>query len=164
MAVNDFTVRVSGTVAYSDQSHGSFEAVGKWRGQFGGLVAQHSSTDSLEHFRQLYASNSMGVQQVLDILAESGAPRGVVTLTPNAPTNPKTVTSFVMEVSGLAAFDDNSKAGYIAQWVDGAVNLFPAETADTWNELATVVGAGDQPVDFLTTVFEAVADNASITT
>ena len=39
MAVRDFTVKVSGTVAYDDQSHGSFEATGKWTGQFGGLTA-----------------------------------------------------------------------------------------------------------------------------
>ena len=163
MAVRDFTVKVSGTVAYDDQSHGSFEATGKWVNQFGNLIAQHSSEASLEHFRQLYASNSAGVNQVLDVLAPPGSPRGEVTLTPNAPVNPKVVTSFVMEVSGLVAFDDNSKAGYIAQWVNGVVNLYPTETESTWNELATVTGAGPHAVDFLTSVFEAFADSASIT-
>jgi hypothetical protein len=161
MAVKDFTVKVSGTVAYDDQSHGSFEATGRWVGQFGGLIAQHSSEASLENFRQLYAGESAGITQVLELLASATGP-GYVTLTPAAPASPKTVTSFVMEVSGLVAFTDNSKAGYIAQWVNGVVSLYPAETESTWEELATVVGGGDQPVDFLTAVFEAVAETASI--
>lgn len=160
MAVRDFTVKVSGTVAYEDQSHGSFEATGRWTGQFSGVVAQHSSADSLEHFRQLYSDQSAGIMQVLDLLATATAP-GAITLTPAAPTTSKTVTSFVLEVSGMVALDDNSKVGYIAQWVNGVVSLYPAETESTWAELAAVV-AGSQPVDFLTTVFEAVADSATI--
>lgn len=161
MAVSDFTVKVSGTVAYEDQSHGSFEATGRWAGQFSGLVAQHSSTDSLENFRQLYSDNSAGVIQVLDLLAP-GTSAGDVTLAPVAPTTNKVVTSFVLEVSGVVALDDGSKVGYIAQWVNGVVSLFPNETESTWAELAAMV-SGDQPVDFLTTVFEAVADSATIT-
>lgn len=164
MAVKDFTVRVSGTVAYDDQSHGSFEAVGKWKDQFGNLVAQHNDEDSLENFRRLYSDRSMGVEQVLAVLAPAGSPRGEVTLTPNAPSTAKTVNSFVMEISGLVAMDDNSKTSFVAQWVDGVVNLFPDETESSWNELATVTGAGPHAVDFLTTVFEAVADSASIST
>lgn len=162
MAVKDFTIKVSGTVAYSDQSHGSFEATGKWVGQFGGLIAQHSSEDSLEHFRQLYADKSAGVTLVLEQLAPSGASHGVVSLMPIVPTNAKTVTSFVMEISGLVAFTDNSKAGYIAQWVNGTVNLYPAETESTWSELSQVVGSGSEPKDFLVAVFEAIADAAAI--
>jgi hypothetical protein len=163
MAVKDFTVKVSGTVAYSDQSHGSFEATGKWVGQFGGLVAQHNNAASLEHFRQLFNTNSANITQVLDLLADSGAPRGVVTLTTAAPAVPKTVTSFVMEISGVVALDDNSKVGYIAQWVNGVVSLYPAETASTWTELAAAVTSGSSPRDFLVMVFSAFADTPGMT-
>ena len=93
MAVRDFTVKVSGTVAYSDQSHGSFEATGKWVGQFGGLVAQHSNEASLENFRQLFNGSSASITQVLELLSETSDPRGIVTLTTAAPAVPKTVTS-----------------------------------------------------------------------
>lgn len=156
MAVKDFTLRVSGTVAYSDRSHGSFEAVGRWKGQFGGLVAQHTNADSLENFRRLYASNSTGVEQVLDALAPNPTDGGVVALTPAAPSVAKTVSSFVLEVSGLVAYTDNSKASFIVQWVDGVVNVFPTETVQTWQDLTEAVGA-TSPRAFLVTVFEAVA-------
>jgi hypothetical protein len=163
MAVRDFTVKVSGTVAYDDQSHGSFEATGKWVGQFGGLIAQHSNTDSLEHFRQLYANESAGITQVLDLLAPSGSPRGIVTLATAAPATQKVVTSFVMEISGMVALDDNSKVGYVAQWINGVVSLYPTDTLDTWSELAAAVSSGSSPRDFLVLVFAAFADTPGMT-
>lgn len=163
MAVRDFTVKVSGTVAYSNNSHGSFEAAAKWQNQFGNLVAQHSNTDSLEHFRQLYANESTGITQMLELLAPTGSPRGVVTLATAAPTTLKTVDSFVMEISGVVALDDNSKVGYIAQWVNGVVSLYPSETESTWTELAAAVTSGSSPRDFLVTVFEAFADTPGMT-
>lgn len=156
MAVRNFTIKVSGTVAYDDQSHGSFEATAIWKGHLGTLVAQHNGADSLEHFRRLYSDKTMGVNEVLDVLAPAGSPHGEVTLTPAAPAEAKTVTSFVMELSGLLASDDNSKAGFVAQWVNGTVNLYPDETAETWGLLSDPADAGD-PRSFLIVALEALA-------
>ena len=156
MAVRNFTIKVSGTVAYDDQSHGSFEATAIWKGHLGTLVAQHSSAYSLEHFRRLYSDKSMGVDVVLAVLAPSGSPHGEVTLTPVAPLEAKVVTSFVMELSGILASDDNSKASFVAQWVNGVVNLYPGETSETWNLLSDPADLGD-PRGFLIVALEAIA-------
>lgn len=162
MAVSDFTVRVSGTVAYTDGSSGSFEASAIWRTNLGGIVATHNNSFSRENFAQLWNNSQMGVQQVLDILAPSGP--GQVSVTSVDTVTSKTVDSFVMEISGLAAYDDNTKAGFVAQWVNGAVNLSPDETLQTWADIAAGMGV-DAPSAraFLEMVFQSLA-NISITT
>ena len=99
----------------------------------------------------------MSVQQVLDILAPASP--GSVSVTAVDPVVQKTVSSFVMEVSGLAAYDDNTKAGFVAQWVDGAVNLFPDETLQTWADIAAGMGLeAPSARAFLETVFMSLAD------
>tara|TARA_R100001244_G_scaffold25113_4_gene25555 strand:- start:14106 stop:14609 length:504 start_codon:yes stop_codon:yes gene_type:complete len=165
MSLSDFTVRISGTVAYSDRSHGSFEASAIWKGNLGGVVAQHSNPDSLEHFRRLAESKSVELADTLAVLAPAGSPQGIVTFaTLPAPVTSKTVTSFVMEVSGLITDDDNSKDGFSAQWVNGAVNLFPDDTEVVWQTLTDPASnpLGDQR-SFLVMVFDAVAGSGETT-
>ncbi|MHC4792485.1 MAG: hypothetical protein ACYS8Y_13845 [Planctomycetota bacterium] len=159
MAVSNFTVKLSGTVAYTDNSHGSFEATAVWKGSLGGVTAQHSSADSLEHFRRLHADNASGVRAVLDVLTPSTDDGAIVLSGIAAPAVSKTVSSFVMEVSGLASYDDNSKTSFVAQWVNGVVNLFPAETMETWRAMGNCVdgtcGLDGASRAFLVSVFEA---------
>lgn len=152
MAVRDFTVRMSGTVAYSDNTHGSFEASAMWRGNLGNVVATHASADSLEHFKQLFGSEAASVNLIFAVFP------GTVTITTAAPTTQKEVTSFTMEISGLVATDTNTKHGFVAQWIDGVVNLFPAETDEAW-ALITDSTSGKS---FLDSVLEACAGSGKV--
>jgi len=155
MALSDFTVRVSGTVAYDDDSHGSFESSAIFRGNLGGVVASHNSVDSLDHFQQLYNNMSVNVDSMFALLP------GTVTLTPATPTSPKTVSSFVMEISGLITEDDDTKQSFVAQWVNGTVDLFPSETDSAWTLLVGTSAANS----FLTQILETLAGigNATVT-
>lgn len=154
MAISDFTVRMSGTVAYTDGSHGSFETVSTWRGTHAGLIAQHSSSESQEHFNQLLADKSTEVNAMFAVLP------GTITFTTPAPTNDKTVDSFIMEISGLVTYDDNSKGPFIAQWVNGALDLLPDATVEHW---AAVVDAGSDASSFMDQVFESVSGESGTT-
>lgn len=154
MAVNDFVAKVSGTVAYTDNSHGSFEATAKWRNSLGGLVAQHNSADSKYHFSQLYADESIGLNSMLGVFP------GSISLSPAATTPNKKVKSFVMEVSGRVVYDKTKVGSFIAQWVDGVVDIFPSETDATW---AALTSDGSAKA-FLVQVFESLvgSNNATI--
>ena len=152
MALSDFTVRVSGTVAYEDGSNGSFEASAIWQTNLGNVVATHSSSDSAEHFSQLYNSMQANVDSVFAVLP------GTITLTAAAPTTPKTVSSFVMEISGIIAEDNNSKSYFVAQWVNGAVDLYPSETDAAW-ALLTASASG---TSFMQTILETLATSATV--
>lgn len=155
MAVKDFTVKVSGTVAYEDNSHGSFEATAVQKGNLGGVVATHYSQSSLENFKQLYQDAAMGVDAMLAVFP------GTITVTPDAGTAAKQVASFVMEVSGIVAFTDGRVRSFVAQWVNGVLDLFPDETDATWAELTE----GGVARSFLEEVFDTVAGvgNTTIT-
>lgn len=165
MPLSDFTVRISGTVAYSDRSHGSFEAAAIWKGNLGGVVAQHNNPDSLENFRRLAQDQAAALAATLDVLAPAGSPHGEVSFSSlPAPQTSKTVTSFVMEVSGLVTYDDNSKDIFSAQWVNGTINLFPDNTTQVWQDLtdAAFNPLGDSR-SFITMVFDAVAGSGETT-
>jgi hypothetical protein len=156
MPISDFTVKVSGTVAYANNSHGSFEATATQNGNLGGIVATHSSADSQLHFRELYQDSSAGVDAMLAVLP------GTITLTPAAGTAARQVSSFVMEISGVVAFSDRRVRSFVAQWVDGVIDLFPAETDATWTELT----AGGVVRSFIQQVLDAVAGvgNSTVST
>jgi len=159
MAVSDLTIRVSGTVAYSDNSHGSFEATAVWKTNLGGVIAQHSSVDSQLHFAQLYADKAAEVNATLAILPAGS--EGVVGVTPPSPSPNKLVTSFVMEVSGLVTLDDNSNSSFVAQWVNGVLDLYPDETVPAWRSIAGFSTEGTNP--YLVQVFEALAGAGNAT-
>jgi len=154
MAVSNFTVRMSGTVAYTDNSHGSFEASAIWRGELGGVVATHSSSDSQANFGQLAADRGGQLASMLAVLP------GTITLTPPATLPDKTVSSFVMEISGVVSYDDRTPNGlFLAQFVNGVVDLFPAESAEHWAAVAGTGGANAM----LTQVFDALAGSGNST-
>ena len=152
MALNDFTIRVSGTVAYTDNSNGSFEASATWRGHLGNVIATHNSADSLEHFQQLFNDKAVDVNSTFAIFP------GTVTITTPVPTVPKDVNSFVMEISGVVTEDDNSKHVFVAQWVNGAVDLYPTNTNTAW----ALITASTTGKSFLDSVLEAVAGSTRV--
>jgi len=115
---------------------------------FGGLVAQHNTADSQFHFNQLLADKSAEVSQMLAFLP------GSFSISPPVSTPDRTVSSFVMEISGSVTYDDNSKGLFLVQWVNGALNLFPSATSEHW---AAISVPGSAMVSFLDMAFEALA-------
>jgi hypothetical protein len=127
MAVRNFTVKFSGTVAYDDNSHGSFESTAIWTGELGGIVSTHSTAASQEHTSQLYADKATELNEMISILGPG------VTLSPPAATPDKTVDSFIAELSGSVVYDDGTPNGFfIAQWIGGALDLFPLDSSTHW--------------------------------
>ena len=155
MAVSNFAVKMSGTVAYADNSHGSFEASAFWKGELGGIVATHSSTDSQANFSQLVADRSGRLATMLAVLP------GTIILTPPVVTPDKIVSSFIMEISGSVSYDDKTPNGlFLTQFVNGVIDVFPADSTKHWSALESS-GANT----FLTQVFEALTGtgNATVT-
>ena len=153
MAVNDFVLRVSGTVAYSDNSNGSFESIVRLEGSGGGLIAQHNSAHSQYHFSQLYADMSTSVDEVLGVL-------GILTVAPPTTTPDKTVSSFVMEVSGFVVNDDGTKGPFVVQRVNGSVDVYPDDSSANWLTLIADTN-GDS---YVTQAFEALAGVGNVAT
>jgi hypothetical protein len=158
MAVRNFTVKFSGTVAYTDNSHGSFESTAIWRGELGGVVASHNTADSQYNLSQLYADQPVNVQAMLDALVSG--PTTAITLSPPTTTPDKTVESFVAELSGGVSYDDGSSNGlFISQWVSGVVNLFPLDSPVHW---AAIV-ADPVASAFLVTALEELTGTGNAT-
>ena len=154
MAVSNFTIKISGTVAYADNSHGSFESTSNWMGSLG-VISQHNTADSQFHFNQLIADKSDDVNSMLAALP------GSVGLSPGVSLPDKTVESFIMEISGVVSYDDNTQGLFLVQWVAGVVNVFPDENNEHWAALAA---PGSDTASFLDQVFESLAgeDGATI--
>jgi hypothetical protein len=153
MAVRDFTVRISGQVAYTDGTKDSFEGSGVWRGHLGGQVATHNAAHSLASFQKLEASLPARITDVLALLP------GTNTFNPEAPATAKDVASFYMEISGHVAHDDNTSGGFVVQWVDGTVDVFPSAT-DT--HYAAIL-ADTTARAFLDSVYEKVVGTGRVT-
>jgi hypothetical protein len=106
----DFTYRVSGNVSFSDGSSSPFEASVQ-----NGLVHDPFSADSLESFRQAYASATANVSADIDaLLALFVGPTH--SLNPTAPAASKSVSDFTMEVSGMVANNDGTVDAFAAQF------------------------------------------------
>lgn len=147
MAVSNFTVKFSGTVAYTDGSHGSFESTAIWQGELGGVTATHNTTASQTHLSQLYADKLTDVNAMLSALG------GTISMSPSTATPDKTVDTFVAEVSGLVSYDDGTPNGlFLVQWVNGSLDLFPDDSSTHW--LALVADADANA--FLVTAFEVL--------
>jgi hypothetical protein len=154
MAVRNFTIKFSGTVAYTDNSHGSFESTAIWNGELGGVVASHSTASSQYDLAQLHADKPADLQAMLDVL-------GGVALNPAAMAPDKTVASFVAELSGGVAYDDGSSNGlFISQWVSGVVNLFPVDSPSHFQAILADPVAGA----FLVTALEELTGAGNVVT
>jgi WD40 repeat protein len=136
MAITNFTLKLSGVVTYTDNSHGSFETSTSYKGKFGnGLVSTHNNPDSQHHISQLFADKPAEFQAMLDVLG------GTLQLTPPATAPDKTVNKFTAEFSGNVTYSNNSTGVFSAQWSrDGAVGLFPVDTGIHWNALEIDAG------------------------
>jgi len=68
MAINNFIVKFSGTIAYADGSLGHFDANAIWKGSLGGVINQNNLQDSQFHFKQLLDCRTAEINSVLDLL------------------------------------------------------------------------------------------------
>lgn len=153
MPVSDFTVKLSGNVAYDDNTSQSFESSATWRGHLGNAIATHNATESVEAYGRLYNNQSASVNMTLALLP------GTNTTTPATPTLPKNVSSFVLELSGNVAYDDNTEGAFVVQWVNGAVDVFPSATDTNYLEILEDASARA----FLVQVLEAVVGTGNVT-
>src|SRR5688572_10946437 len=102
MPMADLTFRIRGHVTYSDNSHTPFEA-----SLHRGLLHNPWGSVSLDSFQQLYSDKASDVNALLALFTGP-----THTLTPLAPGTSKTVTDFVMEVTGTYARDNNTWASF----------------------------------------------------
>jgi hypothetical protein len=121
--IRSYALKLFGTVAYSDGSKGMFEAttdntIGR------SLVAvPKDATGPLNDFALL---NRDKHASILGLFADT---TWAVTLTTTPPVTSKTVTDFVAFLSGLVAYDNNTKASFAVEWFKGNVDFRPADTA-----------------------------------
>lgn len=152
MAIRDFAVRISGQVGYRDGTKDSFEASGVWKGHLGGQVATHNEAHSKESFAVLDLDESDNIQALLALLPGSHS------YTPATPVGNKGIRNFVIEISGHAAHTDNTSGGFVVQWVDGLVDVFPSATDTNYQAIL------DDPeaLAFLSSVYQKVVDSITI--
>lgn len=98
----DLTFRIRGLVAYSDGSNSPFEA-----SIYRGILHNPFGSTSLASFQQLYADKAADVNAMLALFTGP-----THTLTPLTASPDKTVTDFVMEVTGTYARNNNTWASF----------------------------------------------------
>lgn len=121
--VRSYALKLFGTVTYSDGSKGMFEAttdntIGR------SLVAvPKDPTNPINDFALLDRDKHANL---LSLFADT---TWAVTLTTTPPSVTKTVTDFVAFLSGLVAYDDNTKASFAVEWFKGLTDFRVADTA-----------------------------------
>lgn len=142
--------KFAGVVTYEDGSHQQFA------GQIDpeGNVSVNSQPESAEAVSQ--------VQTDQDWLEDMLTQLGNFSLTPDAPTLDKEVTSLVAELSGRVSYDDNSWGDFIVQFTN-LVGVIPATpgSREHWENAATY----SPTLANLVNLFEGVvgSGNVSIT-
>lgn len=124
--ISDFTIKISGTVAYTDDTSQSFESSSRWSN---GVVSTPDSSQSLEAYQRLYDTQSAFVTSFLNLLP------GINLTNASTPTVAKNVDDFVMEVSGTVSYDDNTSGSFVIQWVNGTADIFPTETDEHYRAI-----------------------------
>ncbi len=148
----DITFRIRGLVTYSDGSNSPFEA-----SLHRGILHTPFSATSLDSFQQLYSDKAADVNTLLGLFTGP-----THTLTPLAPGTSKTVTDFVMEVTGTYARDNNTWASFgVVYDMDGS-----RKVQDPSNVYDEIIAAGGSILALIDDAFEECTGNnrTSITT
>lgn len=148
----DLTFKIRGLVAYSDGSSSPFEA-SSWRG----ILHNPFGATSLESFQQLYADKKSSVDSMLALFTGP-----THTLTPLTASPDKTVTDFVMEVTGTYARNDNTWASFgVVYDMNGG-----RKVQDPDNVYDEVIAGGGDFLSYIDAAFEVCtgAGRTSITT
>jgi len=138
--------KISGVVAYTDNSHGPFEA-----SIHADILSEPFSAESLENFSQL--------GDVPDVLSDLLAFLPVSSIVFSPPATDKTVSDVVMTISGQIARDDNTHQAFVVEHRDGAINHIPDATDEVWTEITGSSSFLASVVD----VMEAVAGSGNVT-
>lgn len=111
--------RISGLVAFSDGSIGSFGANLDDGGR------NSTNINSVNDYKQVY-------EDKLSVLTALFATKlGITISSPGAPSNSKTVSDMTMEISGRVAYSNGTHQDFGVQYVvkTGAVELIPGSAA-----------------------------------
>jgi len=82
-----------------------------------------------------------------------GAFKPIINKTPS-----NTIIDFKLELSGLVTEDDGSKKLFIVAWDDQAIDLFPEETAKSWEAIIS----SDEGKKFLVKVLETIVGENNV--
>ncbi len=121
--VRSYALKLYGTVTYSDGSKGMFEATTDDQVGRSLVAVPKDATSPINDFALL---NRDKHANILSLFADT---TWVVTLTTTPPVVTKTVTDFVAFLSGLVAYDDNSKASFAVEWFKGLTDFRLVDTA-----------------------------------
>lgn len=155
MAIKDLVFRISGTVAYSDGSHGPFEVSfnSASSGVASGIESDPFPDSSKLNFRNMDESLPGITSTVLGLLPTS------VTLTPDAPSTSKPVSVATFFVTGQIARDDNTHDSFAIEWNGEEINHFPDETSTVWSEIT----AESETSDAVESLFDLLAGTGNTT-
>lgn len=121
--VRSYALKLFGTVTYSDGSKGMFESTTDNTITRSLVAVSKDTTNPINDFALL---NRDKHANILGLFADT---TWVVTLTTTPPSVTKTVTDFVAFLSGLVAYDDNTKASFAVEWFKSNVDFRAADTA-----------------------------------
>lgn len=126
--VIDLVLRVSGTVSYTDMTHGPFEAsIAR------SFVASPYNTDSLENYAEVAQDEPVKLADFYELLLPA-----VVTTTSDAPIGSRTISDVVMFMDGRVSYDDNTSASFAIEYFNGAVDHTSLDTADTFAAMVAI--------------------------
>lgn len=121
--VRSYALKLYGTVAYSDGSKGMFEATTDDQIGRAQIAKPKDTTSPVNDFALLDRDKHA---LLLSLFADT---TWTVTLTTTPPSVTKTVTDWVAFLSGLVAYDDNTKSSFAVEYFKGMTNFRSADTA-----------------------------------
>lgn len=114
--IRDFVIKFFGNISYSDNTKEGFDLVLIWKNGQAEITSSSNLTDSVAAWQKSYHSNKTDNNAVLDLLESS--PRFV----PSVPTATKTISDFVLELSGTVSYLDNTTGVFNIQRSKGVLS------------------------------------------
>lgn len=123
-AVTDMVFKIYGTISYNDRSHAPIEVTLSYNNNISNPYT------NLVDFATLQRDELDVVAEFLGTLFP-----GLVVLTPVTTPASKTVTDFVLLMSGIITYDDKSYDQFVVEYRNGVTNFIPASTATDWADM-----------------------------
>ncbi len=101
--LTDLVLRISGIVAFSDNTHGKFGVI--WQD---GSIVEPLAAESLESFKQFWGQESTVITNLLESLG------GTFTITTLAPSTQKVLTSWTVLIDGGITRSDGTSGNFNA--------------------------------------------------
>lgn len=148
--VKSYALKLFGTVAYSDNTKGTFEATTDNTITRSLVATTKDSAGAINDFALL---NRDQHSNLLSLFADT---TWVVTLTTTPPATSKTVKDFVAFLTGTVAYSDNTKASFAVEWFKGLTDFRPSDTASVGADLRS------QDLAVLNSLLQAVAPSSTV--